>query len=137
MRKSKYKFKLSVAEGIIHWYDYNSVKNLTDLTIGQDQLKKEIDERLIVDSMLRDSLKVITKLQKERDDCEAVSRHRLRVVDSYRLSVETLTKKLDDMDQARADSELKNISLTWRVDALKSHNAILKRLLADSNGETL
>ena len=109
MRKSKYKFKLSVAEGIIHWYDYNSVKNLTDLTISQDQLKKEIDERLIVDSMLRDSLKVITKLQKERDD----------------------------MDQARADSELKNISLTWRVDALKSHNAILKRLLADSNGETL
>jgi len=59
------------------------------------------------------------------------------LINKYSDDVERLTKERDDMDQARADSELKNISLTWRVTELRKTVALLKRLLADSDGETL
>jgi len=45
MRKSEYKKKLGVAEGIDHWYDYNSIKDTLTLEKCKDQLHSEIGAR--------------------------------------------------------------------------------------------
>jgi len=57
MRKSEYKKKLGVAEGIDHWYDYNSIKDTLTLEKCKDQLHSEIGARLVVEDMVRDLLK--------------------------------------------------------------------------------